>query len=91
MNTKQFLPVILCVGLLSFAVSSRAQDIDIYTGLNASTTVPNIMVVVDNPSSQNNNVGACTYFDGTSPSGGSKAIGDDQCALVNLVHGLSTL
>ena len=96
MNTKQFLPVILCAGLLSLAISSRAQDIDIYTGLNASVTVPNIMVVVDNPGDSNAAVGTCTYSDGSIapnnvPSGNNngKAIGDDQCALVNLVKSMS--
>jgi len=90
MKIKNIFRIGLSAGLLSLSMSIHAQDIDIYSGLNSTTTIPNIMVVVDNPSSQNNAVAACTYWDGTVPSNGSTALGADQCALANLVHSMAT-
>lgn len=76
--------------LLLNPIASRADDIDLYSGLTGTANIPNIMVVVDNPSSQNNNVGPCKYWDNTIPSNGTQALGNDQCALANIVHNMST-
>ncbi|KXS31007.1 MAG: putative type 4 fimbrial biogenesis pily1-related protein signal peptide [Candidatus Gallionella acididurans] len=90
MKTMQLILTALLGALLLNSAPIHAQDIDIYTGLAGTANIPNVMFVVDNPSSQNNNVGPCTYWDGTIPSQGSSALGNDQCALANIVHGLST-
>lgn len=75
--------------LLLHAVPSLAEDIDIYSG-GGSTGSPNVMIVIDNASNSNANMGPCTYWDGTPPSGGPKTMGNNQCALANLAHTLST-
>lgn len=80
----------LLIGCLSLSMPSRADDIDIYAGLAATANTPNIMVVIDNPSSQNNSTQVCTYWDNTIPSNNGKALGSDQCALVNLVQSMPT-
>ncbi|MDD5299887.1 MAG: PilC/PilY family type IV pilus protein [Gallionella sp.] len=88
MKTKQLILSSLLILLTSHA--SQAEDIDIYSG-TTSNGVPNLMFVVDNPSSQNSNMGVCTYWDGTLPSEGDKSVGNDQCALANVVHEMSPL
>ena len=85
-TTCMYLSVTL---LSSYGATSRADDIDIYSSAGSSGT-PNIMIVIDNASNSNANMGTCSYWDGTSPSGGSKTIGNDQCALANLAHNLPT-
>src|SRR3989338_8397443 len=89
MKTMRVILAGLLVALMGYPAISQAEDIDIYSG-TTSNGVPNLMFVVDNPSSQNNNASACTYWDGTAPSNNNKALGQDQCALANIVHGLST-
>jgi type IV pilus assembly protein PilY1 len=86
MNLKHFVLISL---LAVVSLAAHADDIDIYSGLGGTMNTPNIMFVIDNPSSQNNYVGPCFYWDGTSPSNGAKALGNDQCALANIVHGLT--
>lgn len=89
MKTMRVILAGLLVVLMGHAAISQAEDIDIYSGTTANG-VPNLMFVVDNPSSQNNAVGPCTYWDGTASSESPNALGNDQCALANIVHGLAT-
>lgn len=90
MKNIQLILIVLLGALLINPIASQAEDIDIYTGVTGTANIPNVMIVVDNPSSQNNAVGPCTYWDNTLPSQGSNALGNDQCALVNIVHGMTT-
>ncbi|MFA6902831.1 MAG: PilC/PilY family type IV pilus protein [Gallionellaceae bacterium] len=89
-NTRQLIRLCLLTGLLAFTSAANADDIDIYSGLGSETNMPNIMIVLDNAANSNADMGACTYWDGTSPSGGSKTMGNNQCALANLAKRLST-
>ena len=92
MNTSRFFLIFILIALLGNPIQVDAEDIDIYSGAQLSSA-PNLMFVVDNPSSQNNEVGACTYSaaaGGGAPSNGSKALGNDQCALANIVASLAT-
>lgn len=89
MKTIKFMLTGLLVVLMGHVSTSMAEDTDIYSG-SISNGAPNLMFVVDNPSSQNNNASACTYWDNTAPSNNNKALGQDQCALANIVHGLAT-
>lgn len=75
--------------LLMYSAQSLADDIDIYSGV-VSTGSPNVMIVIDNASNSNADMGTCKYWDNTLPSGGSKTMGNNQCALANLAHNLST-
>jgi type IV pilus assembly protein PilY1 len=90
MKTNHLILSTALLALLASPIGARADDIDIYSSGSTTTGAPNLMVVIDNPSSQNNEVGACTYYDGTTPSNGSKALGNDQCSLVNVVHSMKT-
>ncbi len=92
MNIKQFLPVILCAGLLSLAISSHAQDIDIYTGLNASTTIPNVIIVFDDAANGDASLTTPTscpvnYYNSNTQ---DKVVGSEQCALATVIAGLAT-
>ena len=89
MKTARLILTALISLLLLNPLASNAEDIDIYSGLTGAANVPNVMFVVDNPSSQNNNVGVCYYWDNTLPSQGSNALGNDQCALANIVNSMS--
>jgi type IV pilus assembly protein PilY1 len=89
MKSIHFIKVILSLVFAVYALTAHTEDIDIYSGLTINAA-PNVMFVVDNPSSQNNAVGVCHYWDGTLPSEGSNALGNDQCALANIVHDLQT-
>ena len=78
--------LLLLMGHLS---GSIAEDVDLYSAVGGNAGQANVMVIVDDASNSNANMGACTYFDGGSPSGGSKSIGNYQCALANVIHNLS--
>jgi len=89
MKTIRFILFGLFVVLAGYAATGQAEDIDIYSG-TVSNGAPNLMFVVDNPASQNSSVGPCTYWDGTASSESPNALGNDQCALANIVHSLPT-
>lgn len=96
MNAIRFFLTAALITFLNNSLPARADDIDLYSGLTGNANIPNVMIVIDNPSSQNNEVGACTYSaslpfaPGGTPSNGSKALGNDQCALANIILNLST-
>jgi len=87
--TKFFLAGFLMV-LLGYPALSQAEDIDLYSGLSGAAGVPNLMFVLDSSANNDGNFAACTYYDGTSPSLGDKTLGNEQCALVNIMHSLPT-
>lgn len=96
MKTIQFALTAFMFVMAGYAATSQAEDIDIYSSQNLDGA-PNLMFVVDNPSSQNNNADACTYSaavialvgGSSAPSNDTKALGQDQCALANIVADLS--
>jgi type IV pilus assembly protein PilY1 len=93
MKTTQLILAGLFSALLLNPIASRADDIDIYSGLTGSGNAPNMMFVIDSAANSDSNFGgtSCTYYDGSSPSlSGSKVLGNEQCALVNIVHSFPT-
>lgn len=93
-NHKRLGGFMAAVVALLFAGAAGAEDIDIYSGIAGGiSNVPNLMFVIDSSSNSDASFGSspCTYFDNTSPSmSGSKALGNEQCALANVVNSLPT-
>lgn len=97
-NKNRFLLIGLLAGLLGFSVSSYADDIDIYSGLAAGgANTPNLMFVIDSSANSDASFGSCSYDQarlgdglGGTPSNGSKTLGNEQCALVNIAQFLPT-
>ena len=81
--------LLLMISQTAFAQFS--SDIDIYSGINTGN-VPNILFIVDNTANWNASSGQpdCFYKENgvtttTTPSGGTKKVGLEQCALYNLI------
>lgn len=77
--------------------ASRADDIDIYTGLNGSSDRPNVLLVLDSSANWSANLSApnCYYKDngvttasGPSASEQGKKVGIEKCALYNVIDAL---
>ena len=97
MNTKPLILTSLLIGLLSLPFASRADDIDIYAGLGGSANAPNMMFVIDSTANADASFGTCHYDLNTlgdglggTPSNGSNTLGNEQCALVNIVKFMPT-
>lgn len=77
--------------LILGAGSARAEDTDIYVANSSTTGTPNVLFVYDNAASFDATVtNTCTYADtGMAPSLGNTAGGVQQCALNNVIYGLT--
>ena len=87
---KKFRLFLLCLTMNMTVLSSftHAEDIDIYSDNAATLGLPNLMFVIDNASRNSANFGTCVYVDGGAPSLGATSLGNQQCALVNIVSTL---
>jgi type IV pilus assembly protein PilY1 len=87
MNTIQFILAGMLAGLLGYPLGTAAEDIDIYSGFGGAAGTPNVLIVLDNATPWNGDLGGtnCVYADnGGSPSlGPEKSRGAEQCAIVN--------
>lgn len=98
MNAKRLGLCGVLFGLLAVAGISRADDIDIYSGIAAGgANAANLMFIIDNSANSDASFGSCAYDlaalgDGLggAPSNGSKTLGNEQCALVNIAQFLPT-
>lgn len=92
MNSKRFVLISACVSLLLFSSMLRSEDIDIYSSNSSGgVNTPNMMFVLDSSANSDGAFGGCAYYDTTGPSlNGSKVLGNEQCALVNIVHDMPT-
>jgi len=91
MKTIQLTLCGLLVALMGYAPASQAEDIDIYSG-TVSNGTPNVMFVIDNASNSNANMEACTYSGaagGGAPNPDNKSLASYQCALANIVAGMT--
>lgn len=89
MNTKNLFLVGMLATCLGFSVTSRADDIDIYSNITASGDLPNVMIVLDSSANFNGNAPPCTFIDSaTTPGYNTKAGGIEQCALNNVIYNL---
>ncbi len=83
----------LLIALMAHVSTSMAEDTDIYSGRGGAAGTPNIMIIIDNASNSNAQMTACTYLDGSTPTGsnqGSKSLDNYMCALDNLTNLLTT-
>lgn len=89
MKTIKLILASVLVMLFCLSVPSLAEDIDIYSNIGGTQNIPNVMFVIDSAANSDGSFGSgtCTYYDGSSPSlDGSKVLGNEQCALANIVH-----
>lgn len=92
MKTAQMILTALLGALLLNPLATRAEDIDIYSGLTGTSNIPNVMLIIDSASNSNAQMSACTYWDGGIPTGssqGTKSLDNYMCALDTIVHGMS--
>lgn len=92
MKNPLFTSLLAIAGALILGTSLvRAEDTDIYVANSSTTGTPNVLFVYDNAASFDASVtNTCTYVDtGLAPSLGNTAGGIQQCALNNVIYGLT--
>lgn len=90
--TRLFLAGIFIV-LFAYSSISKAEDIDIYSGLSGASGIPNVLIVIDNAANFDATAtGTCTYSDApaTTVNMLPKLGGLEQCALNNVIDALPT-
>ena len=87
MKIAQLISTALLGTLLLNPIASRAEDIDIYSGLTGKANIPNVMIIMDNAANSDAQMSPCSYWDGTSPAG-TKSIDNYMCALDNIAHSM---
>ena len=93
--------LLLCLGLAACALPVAAEDIDIYSGINTSSDLPNVLLILDNSANWSSSIPApdCYYKEnGVLTAVGPKAsnpgkeqgtkMAIEKCALYNLVDAL---
>lgn len=98
MNAKRIILTTLFATLLGLSVSSRADDIDIYSGLGAAGNTPNVLFVLDNAADFSSNASGFSTCPVTNPTTGAVTNtnlslngtvgGIEQCALYNVINTL---
>lgn len=89
MKTAQLILSALLGAVLLNPLAGRAEDIDIYSGLAASSSLPNVLIVLDNAANFDASAPACSYTDSaTAPTLSGKTGGIEQCALNNVIAAL---
>jgi type IV pilus assembly protein PilY1 len=88
MKTSPYIYAGALLALLLGPAGGRAEDVDIYSSGSGTTTVPNVLIVLDNAAAFSANAPGCTYMDGTTPSLNGTAGGIEQCALYNVISQL---
>jgi type IV pilus assembly protein PilY1 len=94
MTTFRVLRLGLLLAVLGLFTSLHAEDIDLYTGNQDNTDLPNVLFVIDTGANFSSSAPTpcTTYADGSgaAPSLGNTGGGVEQCALVNLITGLGS-
>ncbi|HEU0220452.1 MAG TPA: PilC/PilY family type IV pilus protein [Gallionella sp.] len=100
MKTMRIILASLLVVLTGYATTSRAEDIDIYSGLGSAVNTPNVLFVMDNSANFEASSGGVTCMQqadgsllinaaaGTATAMSGKVGGIEQCALWNVVKNL---
>jgi type IV pilus assembly protein PilY1 len=89
MKTLRLIWTTMLMAALLSSTAVKAEDTDLYSGLSGGS-IPNLLLVLDNAANFSSNAGSCTYADdNTAPSLDGTAGGIEQCAIYNVVHGLS--
>jgi len=58
----RLLSLTLCLGLAAVAVPSSAEDIDVYSGVNGNTDMPNVLLILDNSANWTSNIPAADCY-----------------------------
>jgi Tfp pilus tip-associated adhesin PilY1 len=87
MNRTRLVVIALWTALLGGFMPAHAEDVDIYSN-NASSGVPNVLLLMDTAANFSASAATCTYTGGGSPSLNGTAGGIEQCALVNAIAAL---
>jgi type IV pilus assembly protein PilY1 len=91
MRTTRFFLASIFSAVLVYSAISKAEDIDIYSGLSGAAGVPNVLIVMDTGANFSGNAspGCSAYASGGAPSlGTDKNAGVEQCALVDAIDAL---
>lgn len=81
----------LCVTLMSISAVSKAEDIDIYSGLGGAAGMPNVLIVFDNAANFSSNAaGSTCIIDGVATALSGTVGGIEQCAFYNVISALPT-
>jgi type IV pilus assembly protein PilY1 len=93
MRTTRFFLAGIFIVLFAYSSISKAEDIDLYSGLSGASGIPNVLIVIDNAANFDATAtGTCTYTDApaTTVNMLPKLGGLEQCALNNVIDALPT-
>jgi type IV pilus assembly protein PilY1 len=93
MRTTRFFLASIFIVLFAYSSISKAEDIDLYSGLSGASGIPNVLIVIDNAANFDATAtGTCTYTDApaTTVNMLPKLGGLEQCALNNVIDALPT-
>jgi type IV pilus assembly protein PilY1 len=91
MKTIQLALLGLIVALTGFSTLSKAEDIDIYSGLGGAAGVPNVLIVFDNAANFSSNAaGSTCIINGVATALSGTVGGIEQCAFYNVINALPT-
>lgn len=99
MKAIRLISASLLMVLMGHSTASRAEDIDIYSGLGSNTNVPNVLLVMDNAANFSSSASftTCPIADPVTGAVTNETLtltgtvgGIEQCALYNVVNGLPT-
>ena len=81
----------LFVALMSISAVSKAEDIDIYSGLGGAAGKPNVLIVFDNAANFSSNAaGSTCIINGVATALSGTVGGIEQCAFYNVISALPT-
>lgn len=81
----------LFVALMSISAVSKAEDIDIYSGLDGAAGKPNVLIVFDNAANFSSSAdGSTCIIDGVATALSGTVGGIEQCAFYNVINSLPT-
>lgn len=93
MKTTRIFLISMMLSLLCLPIVSKADDIDLYSGLGGDAGKPNVLLILDTAANFDASAtGHCTYSGESGsaaiPSLDGKLAGLEQCALYNVIRGL---
>ncbi|TAN82290.1 MAG: hypothetical protein EPN14_04165 [Gallionella sp.] len=89
MKTIQLILVSLSLVLMGHSTASRAEDIDIYSGLSGAAGKPNVLIVFDNAANFSSSAaGSSCVIDGVATALSGTVGGIEQCAFYNVINAL---
>lgn len=91
MKSIRFVLFGLFVTLMGIITVSKAEDIDIYSGLGGAAGMPNVLIVFDNAANFSSNAaGSTCIIDGVATALSGTVGGIEQCAFYNVISALPT-